>query len=290
MPEVKKKRAAAKRKPAKTPAKRSKKRDDNRSARDRLTETLAAGQRLATAATAGSVILVLTALIILWAGGYVGVVVENIDRSAKGALVAVGAEIEKIDVRGARETTLAEVTDAVGPILGESLLHLNLDAARARIENLGWVRSAAVTRLWPNTVNVSIRERRPAAVWQLAGSLYLIDEAGAIIREVSLYEYAQLPMIVGAGAPEAASTLLAALRSTPVVGDRTTALVRVGRRRWDLQLKNKVEVRLPERDVEDALDALSIMHRAHGTLDRDLEYIDLRDPTKVAVFPSADGS
>jgi cell division protein FtsQ len=167
------------------------------------------------------------------------------------------------------------------------MLHFDIDAARARVEALGWVRSAAVSRLWPETVHVSVREREPAAVWQISGVLHLIDPDGAIIREIDAFEYSNLPLIVGAGAPESASGALKALRANSELWSRTAALIRVGDRRWDVRLKAGGDVRFPETGYGEAISILAEINEAYGLLDRGIEYIDLRDPNQI-VFREVD--
>ncbi len=156
------------------------------------------------AGVAGSLIILGLVGLVLWAGGYFSMVGRAVDRTANAAAVSSGLEVKRVLLRGAHQTAHDEIVDALGPVIGSSILHLSLDEARARIEGLGWVRSAAVTRLLPDTISVSVREREPAAVWQLKGVLYLIDDSGAIIREGDAGEYANRPLIVGAGASEAA--------------------------------------------------------------------------------------
>jgi len=145
------------------------------------------------------------------------------------------------------------------------------------------VRSAAVTRLLPGGVHISVRERDPAAVWQLSRAMHLIDDEGAIIREVNAYEYAYLPLIVGVGAPEAASQILHALGAYEEIEAMTAALIRVGERRWNMRLRNGLDIKLPEKDFEAALNALSVLQAAHGTLDQPLEFIDLRDTERMII-------
>jgi len=237
------------------------------------------------AGVAGAIVIVLGIGAVLWAGGYVGMAAERIDRSISASMVAAGLDVRRVTLMGRRDATLDDVETAIGPISGKSILHFDLAAARSRVENLGWVRAASVTRLWPNTVHVSIRERTPAAVWQLSGALHLIDNNGAIIRDVGAYEYSALPLIVGAGAPEAIAGILKALETQPELRKRTLALIRVGERRWNMRLHNKLDIKLPETGLEDALEALSIMHAAQQTLDQEIEYIDLRDSERVIVRP-----
>lgn len=242
------------------------------------------------AGTAGAIVIVAGLGVLFWFGGYFGLMVERVDRFVGQSVVAAGFDVRRVTLMGRGSTERAEIDDAVGPVMGQSILHLDLDATRARVEDLGWVRSAAVSRLWPNTIHVSIKERAPAAVWQLSGNLHLIDNNGAVIRDVNAYEYSSLPLIVGAGAPEAVAAILHALEKQPELEAMTSALVRVGKRRWNMRLHNKTDIKLPEAGFEDALEALSIMHAAQGTLDQNFEYIDLRDSERVIVRPRNDGS
>lgn len=242
------------------------------------------GDRISNAAVAGiagvSVVSVLIA-IVLWAGGYFGLAGEYAGRIARQAAVSAGFDIHRVTALGLDETSEGDLTGAVGPVIGTSIGHFDIHGARVRVENLGWVRSAAVTRLWPNTIHVSIREREPAAVWQMSGELHLIDPEGAVIREVSAYEYSNLPLIVGAGAPESVSDLLVAVRRESALWAETAALVRVGERRWNLRLNSGTDVKFPEDGIDDAVRTLARLQDAYGLLDRPLEYVDLRDPSRL---------
>jgi cell division protein FtsQ len=237
--------------------------------------------RFTTAAAAGITAVALIGAVFLWSGGYFGLFGEHLNRLAGAGAAAAGFEVRRITVKGAEETGEEELLTAIGPVLGSSLLHFDPYTARARVEDLGWVRSAAVSRLLPNTIHVSVREREPAAVWQLSGALHLIDQTGAIIREIDAYEYSNLPLIVGAGAPGAASEILQALRSESALWGVASALIRVGDRRWNLRLKSGADVKFPETGVVRAVSDLAKLQTAYGILDRPLEYVDLRDPNHL---------
>ncbi len=235
------------------------------------------------AGVAGAGVILSLLLAVLWAGGYVGMMARAADRAAGGATAAAGLEVRRVLLRGAHQTAHEEILSALGPMVGLPMVQVSLSDARARVEALGWVRAAAVTRLMPDTIVVSIRERDPAAVWQIDGELRLIDAAGAIIRPVGAYEYSNLPLIVGSGAADAAAKLLTSLRRHEELQKRTYALVRVGDRRWNLRLRNDMEIKLPETGFEKAVDDIALMHAAHATLDQPLEYIDLRDPERTVI-------
>lgn len=245
-------------------------------------------ERYTVAGAAGSLMLLGLIAIVLWAGGYFAMIGRAVDRTANETAVAAGLEIRRVLLRGAHQTSHDEVIEALGPVVGASIAHLSLSDARARIENLGWVRAAAVTRLYPDTISISLREREPAAVWQIDGDLHLIDSEGALIREVGAYEYSNLPLIVGAGAPEAASGILQALAGEPEVSRRAYALIRVGERRWNMRLRNNVDVKLPEADYVKAIGDLGLLQEAQGLLDQPIEYIDLRDKERMVIRKRGD--
>jgi len=243
----------------------------------------AVSQNYALAGVAGVAVLLAIGAGVFWAGGYFGLIGEKVGDALDRGAVAAGFEIRRVTLKGRTQTANDEIEDALGPVIGASLLHFDVHSARARIEELGWVRAAAVSRLLPDTVQISIREREPSAVWQVSGALQLIDESGAMIKEIGTYEYSNLPLIVGAGAPEAAAGVLKALRAHPELKDMTAALVRVSERRWNMRLRNGLDVKLPETGYAQALDELSALQSAHGTLDQNLEYIDLRDPERMVI-------
>jgi cell division protein FtsQ len=61
------------------------------------------------------------------------------------------------------------------------------------------------------------------------------------------------------------------------------ASILVSERRWNLKLKNGIDVRLPESGIERALDTLVELDREKKLLSRDIVAIDLRLPDRVTV-------
>lgn len=235
------------------------------------------------AGIAGSAVLLSLIAVVLWSSGYFGMMARAADRAAGEATASAGLEVKRVLLRGAHQTAHDEVLEALGPVVGAPIVQISVNDARKRVETLGWVRSAAVTRLMPDTIVVAIREREPAAVWQVDGDLHLIDASGALIRAVGAFEYSNLPLIVGSGAADAAAGVLQALRSHEELNKRTYALIRVGDRRWNLRLRNNVEIKLPEAGFEKAVADVALMHAAQATLDQPLDYIDLRDPERLII-------
>ena len=74
---------------------------------------------------------------------------------------------------------------------------------------------------------------------------------------------------------------LGRLRRFRTVGGLASVLI--GERRWNLRLKNGVNVRLPEAGVARALDQLAALDREKNLLARDISLVDLRLPDRVTL-------
>jgi cell division protein FtsQ len=70
----------------------------------------------------------------------------------------------------------------------------------------------------------------------------------------------------------------------------TKAAVLVGERRWNLRLKDGVDIRLPENDAGDALAALSRLNREDQLFSRDIVAVDMRLPDRLTVQLSEDAA
>ena len=102
--------------------------------------------------------------------------------------------VEAVEVDGARTLGDAEVRAVAGVPDGEPLARVDLDAIRARVEALAVVRSAEVTRQWPDGVLISLEERVAVAVVDLGGRIRGMDADGVVFREYAKAP-ADLPLV-----------------------------------------------------------------------------------------------
>ena len=61
---------------------------------------------------------------------------------------------------------------------GGSLIGFDAAVARRILENLDWIETAKVQRLFPNQLDIFVREREPFAIWQRGQAYYVIDKSG----------------------------------------------------------------------------------------------------------------
>ncbi len=202
----------------------------------------------------------------------------------------VGLRVDDVVLSGRRNSDAAEILAALDIERGSPILAMNMNDARERIESLGWVRSAEIARRLPDVVFVRVIERQPLAIWQHDGQAALVDRFGQTIQRSGLDAFAHLPLIVGNGAPEHAAQLIDLLQTYPAVAKALEAAVRVSERRWNLRLRNGIDVRLPEQNISAALTRLDDFQREHALLERDVVAVDLRVPDRLIVRVGRDSA
>jgi cell division protein FtsQ len=196
---------------------------------------------------------------------------------------ALGFKIEHIDIEGRQETSSDDLRAALALDQGAPIFGFDTAAAHERLKTLPWVHSTTIERHLPDTVLLRIVERRPIALWQLDGKFSLIDTEGAVIPIDDVGRFGKLPVVVGAGAPPVASALLDLLTSEPELAQRVRAAVRIGDRRWDIHMDERLHVMLPEEDPQAAWRRLAELVRSGEMLVRTYSIIDLRLKDRVVV-------
>src|SRR5690606_33578487 len=210
----------------------------------------------------------------------------RIDAAARSA----GFAVQEVFVVGRAETDLEALRAAVGAKRGDSMLAFDPAAARERLLALGWVKEASVRRRLPNAIDVTVVERRPFALWQHEGRLALVDRDGEVITREGLQRFAHLPLVVGEDAGRQAAALLDALALQPRLYAEVEAAIRVGGRRWNVKLKNGVEVNLPEERAAEAWARLADLEAQQGLTAKDIVAIDLRLPELLVVRTTPEAS
>ncbi|MPZ16847.1 MAG: FtsQ-type POTRA domain-containing protein [Luteitalea sp.] len=207
--------------------------------------------------------------------------------------------VQRVEVTGTHYLAENEINAVVDGLQGRNVLLVNLSAWRERLRSASWVKDAQVRRVFPSTVAVAVRERRPIALARLDGELFLIDEDGVVTDEFSpRYAELDLPIVDGLTIVSRDSGLLvdperaqlaarvtAALAGTPLldrlsqldVSDKRDAVARLTGDQAVLRLGS-------ERFAERLRSYLELVPRLKARVE-DIEYVDLRFDERVYVRP-----
>ena len=196
---------------------------------------------------------------------------------------AVGLGLERVTISGIAQMRETEVLGAAGLSPLVSLAFLSANEVRERLERVPMIKSAAVRKLYPNELVVTLTEREPHAIWQLNGELFVIASDGTVIDIMQDERNADLPLVVGENANARTKDYLALLEAAGPLKNRIRAGTLVAGRRWTLKMDNGMDVRLPELNVGEALARLVKLDREQKILDKDVLAIDLRMADRVVV-------
>jgi cell division protein FtsQ len=164
----------------------------------------------------------------------------------------------------------------------------NLDALRGAIEQIPWVRRAAVRRQWPDLVQVRIEEQVPIARWNDKG---LVNKYGELFAGDA---DTPLPLLEG---PPGSESLVAARYAVfrALLAPLGTDLVELAlspRHAWQIKLASGATLELgreqPREPAEVRLERFVAAYpQIVAALGQPVEHVDLRYPNGFAVRVSA---
>jgi len=223
-------------------------------------------------------------------GGHVEQLTGAVNDTRNAIANSLGFRITEVAINGRKQLSQDEVL-AVGGVNGRSsLLFLDAAAVRERLKANPWIAEATVLKLYPGRLQIDLVERTAFALWQQGGRFSVIADDGTVLEPYVAQRFLSLPLVVGKGAETRARDFLALLARYPQVKAVTKAAIFIGERRWNLRLKDGLDIRLPEIDVANALAALSRLDREDHLFSRDIVAIDMRLPDRLTVQLSEDAA
>ena len=141
-------------------------------------------------------------------------------------------DVDRVRVTGNVHARVVDVVSASRLRRGEPMIDVREGVVARRVRRLPGVGSARVTRRWPGTVVIDVRERRPAAVARArAGGWMLVDATGRLLAPTPLpppeLEALEGTPPVGVPGEQLAPAARAALRVASLLPRSRVAVIRV---------------------------------------------------------------
>jgi len=147
-------------------------------------------------------------------------------------------QISHLVVHGHERLSTGEVLSLVEGLRGQNILAVKLDDWQKKLLTSPWVESAAIRRVLPSTLEITVHERRPMGIGRIGTAMYLIDAKGVIVDEYGpVYADIDLPIVDGLGASpqdggsiidaaraEFAARVLAALSARPEIAKKVSQI------------------------------------------------------------------
>lgn len=183
-----------------------------------------------------------------------------------------------VSIEGASPELAEAIRGRIGLTLPMSSFEIDLDAVRARVEELDAVAKAEMRVRSGGVLQVQITEREPVLVWRVGDRLEMLDETGHRVAGLAARtDRPDLPLIAGEGADRVTAEALEILAAAQGILPRVRGLVRMGERRWDLVLDRNQRILLPAENAVAAMERLIALDKAEDLLARDVLSVDLRN-------------
>ncbi len=217
----------------------------------------------------------------LWGFFYASTLMAGLSKRFEGMMAYAGFRLEDVVVEGRIRTNKDHILSLLELERGKPLFSLNLSEAKAKLEQISWVKAARVERQFPHTLYIRISEKEPVALWQNQGKTYLMDGDGELMETKEPHKYKELLVVTGEKAPRHVGELLTLLEKFAALRPRITGATYLRSTRWDIRLDNKVDVKLPEKEAERALSYLLDLTKNPHLMKEEIMTIDMRLPDKL---------
>ncbi len=192
-----------------------------------------------------------------------------------------GFNIKTIDIVGASPKVADIIRKNIQISEGQSIFKKPIDDLYRDVKSISWVKSAIVQKNLPNVIRIKIVEAVPIAVYQHDSKSFLIDKDGTLIEEIT-EKPDGLSLISGPNANKKAEEILRTISKFEDIKERLETLSFIRERRWDMTISG-MKIKLPEKNVEEALNVLSILLKSGKINKNTVNSVDLRIPENVII-------
>jgi cell division protein FtsQ len=176
-----------------------------------------------------------------------------------------------------------DIKTALKPLVKTGFFDANVQAIQVAVSTLPWVESVTVKRVWPDAIDIKVRERKPFVRW---GEKNLISNQGVVFTPKSIEPFEDLLMVIGPDQQHA--KVLEIMKGVKTaLADQSLELVEFSinnRWAWKLKLANGLEILLGRSEqlkkLQRFLKTLTVLQQEQ--IDA-MEVVDLRYPNGYAV-------
>jgi cell division protein FtsQ len=87
-----------------------------------------------------------------------------------------------------------EIQTVLKPLVMTGFLDADMQAIHSAVSTLPWVETVSVKRIWPDAIDIKVREKKPYARW---GIHSLITERGVIFTPKNMEQFQNLTVVTG---------------------------------------------------------------------------------------------
>lgn len=175
--------------------------------------------------------------------------------------------------------------EAVGRAVQGNFFTLDVEAVRSAASQLAWVDEVRVRRVWPDTLQMWVKEQVPLAIW---GKAALVNERGEVFRPKTKELPVNLPHLLGP--EESSQQLTKQFRRMKAqfqpLGLKIKRLTLDERRALTAEFQQGLRLQIGSVDVDDRLERFvrTYPRLKQDSPEREIKRVDLRYANGLAVY------
>ena len=166
--------------------------------------------------------------------------------------------IKNIKVRNTKVIDEKLLIENLSYLMGKNILLIDKDKIKFTIMQFDFVSSFQVNKIYPQTLEIIINEKKPVAIYMDCKKKLFISEKGKVINYIEFEEFLNLPIIFGKKIKFKSFFNDLKKINFPINEIKSLHYLDIGR--WDIVLKNEIIVKLPKENYRDILQKFLLVY------------------------------
>ena len=191
--------------------------------------------------------------------------------------------LKKIEVIGLTNLNKDEILIFFNKFIDNSIFLVPVKEISNEIKKNKWIREVNIRNDYKNTLKVNIKEETPVGIYENNNQKILFSKNLVVLEILGKnHDYKNLISFYGENSIINSKNLISKIDQD--IKQMIQSLIFVENRRWNIRLKNKITLKLPEKNLEEAIKNYKKIYSNLSNKDlKDIEIIDLRIPNQAII-------
>ena len=191
--------------------------------------------------------------------------------------------LKKIEVIGLTNLNKDEILIFFNKFIDNSIFLVPVKEISNEIKKNKWIKEVNIRNDYKNTLKVNIKEETPVGIYENNNQKILFSKNLVVLEILGKnHDYKNLISFYGENSIINSKHLISKIDQD--IKQMIQSLIFVENRRWNIKLKNKITLKLPEKNLEEAIKNYKKIYSNLSNKDlKDIEIIDLRIPNQAII-------